>query len=306
MKLVINKNVEFTLEQLEKIKTLGYTIEKYAGDEIEGEVYVGILSKPYSELDNIKGLKYIQSTIVGYEMLDMDNIQNRNITYANASGTASAPIAEYVILKILDYYKDASKFRKLQSQGVWGRSKYPDLSIQEVSNKRIMVLGTGSIGGEIAKRLKAFDAVMIGVNSNGRAVENFDETYALENVYTHLKDVDVVVGALPLNDQTINLYDEKFFSSMKEGSIFINVGRGKSMVESAAIDALDKNVAHLYLDVMPIEPTPEDSVLWTHPQVSLTPHNSSSSNLVQKRILELVVENLENYAKSLPLINKVV
>lgn len=306
MKLIINKNVEFTDEQVSFIEELGYTIQTYTGDKIAGDVYVGMLAKPFSEIDNIEGLKFIQSTIAGFDMLDMNYIKSKNITFSNASGTGSAPISEYVILKVLDYFKDANRFRVAQANKEWAKSSYPDASIQELENKRVMVLGTGQIGQDIAKRLQAFGCVLIGVNSNGRSIQYFDETYALDNVYAHLDDVDVVVGALPLNESTFELYDEKFFNSMQDGAIFINVGRGPSLKVDDAILALDNKLAHLYLDVMPVEPLPADSVLWTHPKVSLTPHNSSSSNLVRLRVTKLILDNLENYAKNKTLINKVI
>ncbi len=306
MKLVLQKQGLFNEDEIKYIESLGYELAYYKDEPIEGEVFVGLPKPTLEELDNISGLKYIQSVIVGYDSLDMDKIKDKGITFANASGIGSAPIAEYVVLKILDYYKKAEYYRQLESQGVWGKRAESDSIIEELYKKKVLVLGTGSIGVNIAKRLNAFDCEMIGVNSSGKLVDNFSKTYPLSEVYDVLNDVDVVVGALPLNDATRNLYDEKFFNHMKKDSIFINVGRGPSLVVSDLEKALENNLAHAYLDVLPIEPLAKNSPLYRNPKLSITPHNSSSSKIVINRVKDLVIKNLENYRNNDPLINKVI
>lgn len=305
MKLILDERFKLTNDEVKTLEDLGYEIKYYNETQIEGDVFVGMLRAPFSQLENIKGLKYIQSTIVGYENIDMDNLSKLKITYANASGVSSGPIAEYVVLKILDHYKQSAKFRRQQADKVWGTHSENSIGILELENKRVMVLGTGHIGQAISQRLSAFNAVMVGVNSDGRSVDGFEETYALSDVYKHLKDVDVVVGALPLNKYTDKLYAAKFFDAMATDAIFINVGRGPQLVESDAIAALDK-LGAIYLDVTPNEPLERDSALWSHPKVSITPHISASADLVKARTKQLVLTNLENYIKGQPLVNRVI
>lgn len=305
MKLILDKGFKLNDQEINSLENLGYKVKYYNKEECDGDVFVGMLRAPFSEIDNIKGLKYIQSTIVGYENIDLDKLKAKGITYANASGVSSSAIAEYVVLKILDYYKQSAKFREQQKNKYWGTHARNSVDILEVENKRVLVLGTGSIAKEVAKRLKAFNAIMIGINRSGKAVEHFDEVYPLSEVYNNLNDVDVVVGAIPLNKETTNLYDDKFFDNMQDNAVFINIGRGKSVDEKALINALDK-LGHVYLDVTKNEPLEEDSLLWSHPKVSITPHISASSNLVKMRTKNLVFKNLENYIKEKPLMNKVI
>lgn len=306
MRVILQNREQFNEEEIKKIESFGYTVDYYENQAIEGDVYVGILKEPFEELDHIKGLKYIQSVIAGFDTLDLKDIKQRGITYCNASGVGSAPIAEYVVLKMLDYYKRSAYYRTLASEGVWGSRKESDLTLEELTHKRVMVLGTGHIGQDIAKRLKAFDCVMVGVNSNGRAIDHFDETYALKDVYDHLNNVDVVIGALPLNEHTENMYNASFFKRMSIGSIFINVGRGPSLVVDDLVEALEDNIAHAYLDVLPAEPLAKNSPLWRHKQISITPHNSSSSVIVKDRTKELVMKNLKRYANNETLLNQVI
>ncbi len=306
MKLILQNRVKFNEEDIKAIEGLGYSIAYYDNQEIDGDVFVGILKEPFLELDTIKGLKYVQATMAGFDHLDLEDIKNRGITYCNASGIGSAPIAEYVVLKMLDYYQRGQYYRDLENQGVWGDRKESGVLIEELTHKRVLVLGTGHIGQDIAKRLLAFDVEMFGVNSNGRDVEYFKSCYALSDVLNYLDDIDVVINALPLNEHTDKFYDERFFKAMKEGSIFINVGRGPSVVISDLVSALDNNLAHAYLDVLPEEPLAKNSPLWRHQQISITPHNSSSSTLVKARTNELIIKNLENYINDKPLVNKVI
>lgn len=306
MKLILQNRNTFSEEETNYIENLGYDIAYYEDKEVDGEVFVGMFRNQDNDLKNMKNLKYIQSVIAGFDSLNMEEIAMRNIIYCNASGIGSDPIAEYVVLKILDYYKQSSYYRKLQSEGVWGTRKESDEIIEELCDKRILVLGTGSIGLEVAKRLKAFNSEVIGINTSGKLVDNFDEVYLLSELSKVLPTVDVVVGALPLNEHTKNIYNKQFFTSMKDSSIFINVGRGPQLVLGDLEEALEKNLAHAYLDVLPVEPLAKNSPLWRNENISITPHNSSSSNIVINRVKKLVIENLDNYINNKDLVNRVI
>ncbi|NLY62596.1 MAG: hypothetical protein GX074_01885 [Erysipelothrix sp.] len=303
MKLILQDASILSDEQIGLLENLGYEIAVYNNEEIDGEVFVGILRPPFEELKNIKGLKFIQSTIAGYDFIDMDAVNELNILFANGSGVGSAPIAEYVLHSILDYYRDAARFRQYQIDKHWGSRKEANGIIQELASKRVLVLGTGAIGQATAKRLQAFDVYTIGVNSNGRQIDCFDECLALDDVYDHLADVDVVVAALPLNDATRAMFNQQFFEAMKLGSIFINVGRGPQVIEDDLVNALSNHLGHAYLDVFNVEPLASDSVLWQVENLSVTPHISSSSVLVNERTRQLIMDNLDNYISSKPLLN---
>lgn len=305
MKVLIEKRLKLNESELLHLQNLGYEVCEYTGEKVAADVFVGMMRPPYTELDNIEGLKYIQSTIAGFDTLDMERIKAMGITFANASGIGSDPIAEYVTYCLLDHFHNFNQYRQYQKDAVWGSRSEADMTINELGSKRVLVLGTGSIGKAIAKRLNAFSVQLIGINSNGRAVNGFKETYALDNIAEVLSTVDVVIGALPLNDKTNQMYNKQFFKHMKLDSIFLNVGRGPQLVTSDLLTALDDNICAAYLDVFEEEPLNSSSLLWKHPRVTVTPHISSSSVLVQDRVKRLVLDNLENYKLNKPLLNKV-
>lgn len=306
MKIILQKNTVLSEKDLNELKELGFLIDYYNNEEVAGDIFVGYPTAPFKALDDIKGLKFIQSLMAGYDHLDLDDIKNRGIILSNAAGISSIPISEYVVLKILDYYKDSQYFRDNQKLSLWNKRDSNERDIRELYNRKVLVLGTGHIGGEIAKRLKAFDVIVIGVNSDGRAIKNFDKTYALNKVKDHLNEVDVVVGALPLNKYTKDLYNEDFFMAMNHDTIFINVGRGNQLVEKDLLKVLDDHLGHVYLDVVPHEPLQSDSLLWTNPKISITPHIAASSNYISNRISDLVLENVKNFRQSEKIKNRVV
>ena len=306
MKIILQKNAELNKSDLDNLKDLVFSIEYYNNEKVAGDIFVGFPGTTFKELEDIKGLKFIQSLMAGYDHVDLEKIKSMGIIFANATGVSGISIAEYVLLKILDYYKDAQRFRDNQSKSFWEKRSISQKNIKEVSNQKALILGTGDIGSEIAKRLKAFEVEVIGINRSGGHVLHFDQTYAIDNMHEVLSEADIVVGALPLTTATKGLYNKAFFSQMKTEAIFINIGRGSQLVVEDLLKVLETKLSHVYLDVVPNEPLSSDSLLWKHPKVSLTPHISSSSNLLSKRLKDLVLDNIYRFEKDEEVRNKVV
>src|SRR5690606_34703356 len=109
-------------------------------------------------------------------------------------------------------------------------------------------------------------------------------------------EADVVVNATPLTPQTADLFDAAFFGAIKPNAYFINVGRGQSVVTAALVGALKSGkLAGAGLDVVDPEPLPADHVLWTLPNVVITPHISARSDLEHSARMEVVKENVRRY-----------
>lgn len=306
MKLIMQKNLLFTKEHLKEIEDLGVSIEYYNNEEIEGDIYVGYPFGPFNELDDIKGLKFIQALSAGFDGVNFDKVKEKGIVYANASGISSVPIAEYVLLKMLDHSKNAQKYRDYQKESYWIKKPILERGIGELYKRKALVLGTGHIGKEIAKRLQAFEVEVSGVNSTGYKVENFDNNLPLKGINDKLSEFDYVIGCLPLNEATYGLYNKDFLLSMDADAVFINVGRGPQIIEEDLLEVLEFHLDHVYLDVVPTEPLSSDSKLWTNKKISLTPHISANSDYIDRRMTDLVKANIENYKSNQKLINRVV
>lgn len=306
MKLIVQRDIKLSQKEKTKINDLGFTIKPYTGKKVVGDVFLGYPKHPFNEIDNIEGLKFVQSLIVGYDHLDMDYIKSKNIIFANASGVSSAPISEFVILNILDYYKNAQKFRMLQSKKEWQSLSQNKVGVQELTGKQALILGSGSVGSEIAKKLQVFGVKTIGINRTGKKVIHFDKTYPLGEVFNYLPQADIVIGSLPLTKETKGMYNKEFFKKMPKDGVFINVGRGPQLNEKDLLDVLDNHLGYVYLDVLPQEPLSKDSKLWNHSKVRITPHISFTSDLVLSRSINLAIDNLKRFKENREIINRVV
>jgi glyoxylate/hydroxypyruvate reductase len=115
-----------------------------------------------------------------------------------------------------------------------------------------------------------------------------------------------MVVSLPLTDQTAGLIDRATIERLPPSCIFVNVGRGGVVDEPALVDALrGRRIAGAVLDVFATEPLPDDSPLWTLPNVLVTPHAVALSPRENQRIAELFVDNLRRYLDGRPLRNLV-
>lgn len=197
-------------------------------------------------------------------------------------------IAEYVLAGVLDHYQGQAERRAEQAARRWTRRPF-----REIAGTTWLVVGFGAIGQAVAERAKAFGARIVGVRRSGAEHPLAERMAPLSETRAALPEADVVVLATPLNDETRNLADGAFFAAMKPRSVLVNVGRGGLVDEAALLAALDKGVPeHAVLDVFQTEPLPEDSPIWGHPRVSLTPHASAFGSGQAARNDALFIENL--------------
>jgi phosphoglycerate dehydrogenase-like enzyme len=186
-------------------------------------------------------------------------------------------------------------------QGVWSPIRYE----KEICGSILGILGTGSIASEIAKRMKAFNATVIGYNRSLIKEEYFDEIYAnMAGLRTVLSKSDYVIITLPLNEATRGLINEEKLTYMKNDAVLVNISRGEIINQPDLIKALkDKKIRAAALDVTTPEPLPKDNELWYLDNVYITPHNSPSSPYLTTRLTELLIKNISNYINNDILIN---
>lgn len=179
-------------------------------------------------------------------------------------------IGEYVLSYILADHQKHDVRRGLQQAHDWN---VPLGSPTLIAGRMALILGTGAIGGGVAKTLSAMGMIPIGVSRNGSPRDPFETIYAWNNL-GDLSDIDVCIGALPLTPQTDGLINAALFEQMTQ-ALFINVGRGATAHIPDILRALDsEHLRHAVLDVVPEEPLPADSPLWDFPNLTLTPHVS--------------------------------
>ena len=295
-------------DNLKKVEDLGYEVSFIREEELTKEAEktpyeVIVCYDPFREMNlaSMPSLKWVQLVSKGINHVPEDLVRSGRVTITNNAAATSVPIAELVVSYLLQIYKQAPLFHKRQQEKNWAVCK----DILEVYGKTVGFLGTGKIAAEAARRLKAFDAVILGFNHTGRSnCPHFDEVFPLESLEEFLSRCDTVVSTLPHTEETYHLLDSRALSMMKKGSSIINVSRGSIIDEEALIEKLNENhFRGVALDVFEKEPLPPDSPLWSMENVIITPHNALYSDLYVRRVFDMIYENLRRYLSGEPLEN---
>lgn len=296
MNLLITGAFSCTKEELEQIAQIGFSVvfmQDEKGklpcnpDAVCGTICNGLfLHHPIEQFSN---LQFIQLTSAGLDRVPLDYIREHGIKLFNAGGVYSAPIAEFVLSGILDFYKKKPAFWESQKAKKWNKQR----DLLELTGKKVCIIGCGSVGKECAKRLKAFDTEIIGVDPLKIESHLFDRVVDISCLDEILKESDIVVLTLPLNKETYHLFDEKRFACMKGQSLIVNVSRGAVVDQKALAKALRTKLLGAVIDVFEEEPLPANSELWDLENIFITPHNSFVGEKNHERLVELVLKNLK-------------
>lgn len=294
-KLLLTGAFKYNQEQLSNLENLGYEIVFVQDERKTLNIDVSDIDAivcnslfMYNDIARFKSLKVIQLTSSGTERIPIEYIRKNEICLFNAKGVYSIPMAEWAILKILEIYKQSRYFYNNQTNHKWNKNR----ELLELTGKTTAIIGFGSVGSEIAKRLRAFDTKIIGVGR--REIEsNFIDMYInLRDIDSALENADIVVITLPLTNITRHLFDKQKLMKMKNDAVLINISRGEIIDENALIELInDDKFLGVALDVFENEPL-DDSPLWDYENVIVTPHNSFVSDKVNERLFELIVSNL--------------
>jgi phosphoglycerate dehydrogenase-like enzyme len=240
-------------------------------------------------------LRFVQSASAGTDQYDRDVLRAAGIRLASAQGCNANAVSEHAIALMLGILRRVPEARDNQAKRFW-RGMMGDFAKREdeAGGKTVIVVGTGRIGGRIARICKALDMQVIGVRRDPSAGANgADEVHSFTNLPALLPRADFVVLACPLTDETRGLIGASAFAAMKPTAQLVNVARGRVVDEAALIAALQAGrIAGAALDVTVDEPLPEASPLWTMPNVLVTPHTGGETHKYEDNVLDMMMENL--------------
>lgn len=242
-------------------------------------------------------LQWFASYYAGVDPLIKTQVLSENTILTNGSGAYGVTIAEHMIMVTLmmlrrypEYYDfvQAKQFRS-------------DLMIGSLYGATIVICGTGDIGSNFARRLRAFlPAKIIGVNRSGRCSADFDEVVKIDDIDSVLPQADILALTLPGTAETNNLISRERIDMLRSSACIVNVGRGNSIDQDAVIDALNAGkLAGAALDVFREEPIPENDPAWNTPGLLVTPHCSGKMTMAFTRdtLVDTFCENLKRFHK---------
>ncbi len=241
----------------------------------------------YNPIERFTSLHVIQLTSAGLDRVPLDEIHARGIALYSAAGVYSAPMAEFAISGILQLYKQSRFFTDNQRGGRWEKHR----GLLELNSKRVCILGCGDVGRETAKRLKAFECRIIGVNRTVRELPYFDSVQPLDRLAEIAADSDILICCIALTEETQGIVSREVFTRLRPGAVFVNVARG-ALADGEAMTAWLQSGGRAVLDVFEEEPLPENSPLWTMENVILTPHNSFVGEGNRARLVKLLRKNI--------------
>jgi phosphoglycerate dehydrogenase-like enzyme len=253
-------------------------------------------------------LRWIQLLSAGVERcLGIPGFAGRGIALTNMQKVAGPVMAEHVIAFMLALTRGFAAYVPLQARGEWRDDAVPSSRMWSVEGRTMLVVGLGGIGTEVARRAHALGMTVIATRNSGRHGPPYVSEVGLSgDLQAFAARADVIVNALPLTPETRNLFDRRFFDAAKRGALFINVGRGASVVTDDLVAALaDGRIGGAGLDVTEPEPLPAGHPLWRAPNVIITPHVSADIDTGDGARWVVVRENLRRFAAGGKLLSEV-
>jgi phosphoglycerate dehydrogenase-like enzyme len=267
------------------------------------EVAVAI-DLPYDVAVHAPNLRWVQSVGAGTGQLQSAGLADAGIRLTSSAGANAVGIAEFVLGRVLQHFKH---FRALDA--AQGRHDWQPVFGRQLAGTTLGLLGLGAINSAVAERARAFGMRVLATRRSatpGASEPGIDELFGPSELPTMLGRCDVVVAAVPETPETTGMMDATAFAAMRQGALFVNVGRGSLVDEPALIDALERgHLGGAALDVASIEPLPADHPLWDAPNLMLSPHTAASPGALFVNLHALFKEQLVRYLRGEPLLNEV-
>lgn len=247
-------------------------------------------------------LKWIHIISAGVNHLSPFDWMKDGLVLTNSSGIHEKKAGEFGLMSILMLQNHMTRLVTHQKN-----KEFVSLLSKPIKGKKVVVVGTGSLGGSMAKHISKLGADVIGVNRKGKDVEGCSKVITFDKIDEVLPDADFLYLAVPETEETKGLINKKRLDMLKTSSSIVNIGR-QSVLDYEVLRVKLKNneIAGAILDVFSQEPIPKNSKLWDTPNLIITPHVSSDSegNYI-KMVLKIFFENLKLFMENKELINKI-
>ncbi len=271
----------------------------------DADVYFGF---PNSELMGIApNLKWIQAPSAGVDFLmRVPELVENDMILTNTRGAHAVSIAEHTFGLLLSLTRVIPQCVHWQDKHYWARTEGYRLP-REIMGSTMGIVGYGQIGRAVAKRAAGFDMRVLAVDVYPGATDAYCEAVTgIETLVDVAQQSDVLVIAAPYTKETRHVISDDVLTAMPEDGYLIVVSRGGVVDEEALVRTLDAGrLAGAALDVAETEPLPAESPLWNYDRVLLTPHLAGSSWQKERRVVEILIENLGRFQRGEELKNLV-
>ena len=299
---------EAFLKEFPEIEAVKVHDREALGDALEGaeifQVYNSAFTPEFAKLvrDRGQALKWIQFTTVGIDIALKAGLPD-GVWVTNSGDVSQRVLAGHAIALMLGVMRGFRRFEPLRAKRDYARQTMPRYMMAP-DGARMLILGMGRIGQDIARKAKAFDMEVVCVTrAAAPAVPEIDRVVAREKIEEVLPTADVVMIAMPLDAGTQGFVNAERIALLKETAVFVNISRGKVVDEAALARALaEGRITGAGLDAFAREPLPAESPLWDLPNVLMTPHvGGNGGRELWRRMSDLVRDNTRRYLSGAPL-----
>jgi phosphoglycerate dehydrogenase-like enzyme len=269
-----------------------------SADEVEAIVLpFGVRPDLLAKVARLPSLKLIQLRSAGADTV-LPFIPD-NVTLCNARGAHDPATSEWAVGVIVAQLRNLPRFVKAQRVGRWDR-----VMSQPVAGKHVLIVGYGSIGGAVERRLTGWEVTVERIARRARpATADTPDIKSIDELDEALPRADVVVLLVPVTDETRGMVNAKFLAAMKDGALLVNAARGAIVDTDALLWELNSGRLKAALDVTDPEPLPDGHPLWRAPGLLLTPHVGGMVDDGTDRANAVVLAQLARYAAGEPLHN---
>ena len=245
----------------------------------------------------LPNLKYIGVLATGYNVVDLNAANEKNIIVTNVPAYSTKSVAQMVFALILEHSFNVGMHSNSVINGEWSES--PDFSYWkkppiELDGLTLGIIGFGQIGREVAKLGNSF-GMKILVNTRSKlndaepyiAGTEFDEIFSLS---------DFITLHIPLTEKTVNMITKIQLSQMKKSAFLINTSRGPIVNENDLAEVLNSDrISGAALDVLSTEPPSLNNPLFKAKNCIITPHIAWSTQAARKRLMTVAVNNVKAF-----------
>ena len=276
--------------------------DNYISSMKDADILLGWQFPTKNLKDIAPNLKWIHVSSAGVNHLSPFDWMEEDLVLTNSSGVHAKKAGEFGLMSILMLQNQITRIVTNQKN-----KKFITLLSKPITGLKVVVVGTGSLGGAMIKHISKLGAEVIGVNRKGNEVEGCSKVITFDKIDEVLPVADFLYLAVPETEETIGLIDRTRLDSLKHTCGIVNIGRQSVLDYEALKIKLEKNeIAGAILDVFSKEPIPKDSKLWDVPNLVITPHISSDSqgNYIEM-VLKIFFKNLKLFIENKELINQI-
>ena len=304
---ITSEEFEKGLSQYPEIKDkIEYLVDwdedHYLSSMKEADVLLGWQFPTKNIREIAPNLKWIHVISAGVNHLSPFDWMKNNLILTNSSGVHSKKAGEFGLMSILMLQNQMTKIVTNQKN-----KEFVTLLSKPIEGFKVVVVGTGSLGGSMIKHVSKLGAEVVGVNRKGNDVEGCSKVITFDKLDEVLPSADFLYLAVPETEETKGLINKTRLDSLKSTCGIVNIGRHSVLDYKTLRIKLEKNeIAGAILDVFSHEPIPKDSYLWDTPNLIITPHISSDSqgNYIEM-VLKIFFKNLKLFLEKKELINQI-